>query len=93
MTLHRRELRQRAAQDRAQIADSLAPLAAPVHLVDRGIGVVQWFRERPWVAAVAAAGAALVLRRFGRVRTAQAVLGGWQAARLLTRFFPTSSGR
>lgn len=93
MTLHRRELRQRAAEDRAHIAATLGPLAAPVHLVDRGFGVIRWFRERPWVAAVAAAGAALVLKRFGRVRTAQVVLGGWQAARLLTRFFPTSSGR
>jgi hypothetical protein len=93
MTLHRRELRLRAAQDRARIAASLAPLAGPVRALDRAIGVAQWFRRRPWVAALATAGVALVLRRYGRVRAAQVVLGGWQAGRLLARFLPNSSGR
>jgi len=93
MTQQRSELRARAARDRAEIAASLASLAAPVHVVDRGLSALQWIRARPYVAIAGAAAITLIARRFGGARLAQVALGGWQIGRLVTRLLLPSGGR
>lgn len=79
----RRELHAQVQHDRALVAQSMAPLAGAIRVVDRGSELVRWVRERPMLLAAAAA-VFLAVRPKGVARWVRYGLGIWQAWRWLS---------
>jgi YqjK-like protein len=70
----------RAQREREGIAAGLEHFAAPLKVVDAGLGVALWLRKRPEVAGLAAALAVAIGTRRG-LRWMRFALAAWQAWR------------